>query len=242
MLQSRGDVSSADQQFLQKHIGVILLRRSLSWGDAQPICHAARLGRLVITAQHCVPSNSEAYAAGAGRTPEIGFRFLDNNTVFNLNLRKLGTKKGYVEERNRDFAILEILNLPSNLEEDINSLVGKMELFGDFYNLTSNIYQRIANRAQGAAELQHTARIEHSLLCRPAHIAANGIFLHACQTESGVSGAPLFQRQNGRLVFVGIHNGVTSALDEPNLSSCKAGLPNYGITVPPEIINSISAR
>lgn len=243
MLLDRGALTPAEESFMRAHIGFIVLRHNLSWADSQPICHAVRLGRFVVTAQHCVPANSAAYKAGAGYTPEIAFRFLDSPTSYGLVLRKLGAEKGYAENRNLDYAILEIPAAPE-LAEDIAPLVGKMELFADFYNLTANIYLRVAgNVHSGAAfDFRRTTRFEHSTLCRPAYIAPNGLFLHACQTESGISGAPLFQRQNGRLVFVGIHNGVTEALEDPQLSACTLGLPNYGVIVPTDVLLRMPLR
>lgn len=243
LLLDRGAVTPAEEKFMRAHIGFIVLRNNLKWEDSQPICHAVRLGRFVVTAQHCVPTNSEAYKAGAGYTPEIAFRFLDRPTNYGLVLRKLGAEKGYAEERNLDYAVLEIPNAP-DLNEETAPLLGKMELFADFYNLTANIYLRVAgNVHSGAAfDFHRATRVEHSALCRPAYIAPNGIFLHACQTESGISGAPLFQRQNGRLVFVGIHNGVTEALEDPQLSACTRGLPNYGVIVPPEVLLGMPLR
>jgi len=244
MLLDRGTPTPADEKFMRAHIGFIVLRQNLTWEDSQPICHAVRLGRMIVTAQHCVPTNSEAYRAGAGYTPEIAFRFLDRPTNYGLVLRKLGAEgKSFEQERSLDYAILEIPGAPE-LAEDIPPLVGDIDLFADFYNLTANIYLRVAAKVHSGAALDfHRAtRIEHSALCRPAYIAPNGLFLHACQTEAGISGAPLFQRQNGRLVFVGIHNGVTEALDDPQLSACALGLPNYGVTVPPAVLRSIPLR
>jgi hypothetical protein len=243
LLLDRGALTPAEEKFMRAHIGFIVLRQNLKWEDSQPICHAVRLGRFVVTAQHCVPTNSAAYKAGAGYTPEIAFRFLDRPTSYGLVLRKLGTDKGYAEERNLDYAVLEIPTAP-DLNEEIAPLLGKMELFADFYNLTANIYLRVAgNVHSGAAfDFHRATRVEHSALCRPAYIAPNGLFLHACQTESGISGAPLFQRQNGRLVFVGIHNGVTEALEDPQLSACALGLPNYGVIVPPDVPLGIPLR
>jgi hypothetical protein len=243
LLLDRGALTPAEGNFMRAHIGFIVLRNNLSWADSQPICHAVRLGRFVVTAQHCIPTNSEAYKAGAGYTPEIAFRFLDRPTTYGLVLRKLGAEKGYAEERNLDYAVLEISTAP-DLNEEIAPLVGKMELFADFYNLTANIYLRVSgNVHSGAAfDFHRATRVEHSSLCRPAYIAPNGLFLHACQTETGISGAPLFQRQNGRLVFVGIHNGVTEALDDPRLSVCARGLPNYGVIVPPDVLLGMPLR
>lgn len=243
MLLDRGALTPAEEHFLRAHIGFIVLRQNLSWEDSQPTCHAARLGRFVVTAQHCVPANSESYKAGRGYTPEIAFRFLDRPTNYGLVLRKLGSEKGFTQERNLDYAILEIPGAP-DLAEDIAPLVGKMELFADFYNLTANVYLRVAaNIHSGAAlDFQRATRVEHSALCRPAYIAPNGLFLHACQTEAGISGAPLFQRQNGRLVFVGIHNGVTEALEDPSLAACALGLPNYGVNIPPSVLTGMPVR
>jgi hypothetical protein len=243
LLLDRGAVSPAEENFLRAHVGFIVLRNNLHWEDSQPICHALRLGRLVITAQHCIPQNSEAYQAGGGYTPEIAFRSLDRPTNYGLVLRVLGTDKGYLQERNLDFAVLEIPGAP-DLSEDVAPLIGKMELFDDFYVLTSNIYLRLVNKMHSGATLnfQRATRIEHSALCRPAYIAPNGLFLHACQTEAGISGAPLFQRQNGRLVFVGIHNGVTEAIADPSMAACTAGLPNYGVIVPKSVLLSLQKR
>jgi len=243
LLLDRGDLTPAEEKFMQAHIGFIVLRQNLNWEDSQPVCHAVRLGRFVVTAQHCIPTNSEAYKAGAGYTPEIAFRFLDRPTNYGLVLRKLGSTKGYELERNRDYAILEIPAAPG-LDEDIAPLVGKMELFGDFFNLTANIYLRVTAKVHSGAafDFRRATRVEHSALCRPAYIAPNGLFLHACQTEAGISGAPMFQRQNGRLVFVGIHNGVTEALDDPALAACTRGLPNYGVIVPPSVLTEILRR
>lgn len=243
MLLDRGALSPAEEKFMRAHIGFIVLRHNLKWEDSQPVCHAVRLGRFVITAQHCVPGNSAAYKAGAGYTPEIAFRFLDSPTSYGLVLRKLGAEKGYAQARNLDYAVLEIPSA-QDLNEEIAPLLGKMELFADFYNLTANVYLRVAgNVHSGAAfDFRRSTRFEHSTLCRPAYIAPNGLFLHACQTESGISGAPLFQRQNGRLVFVGIHNGETEALEDPQLSACTLGLPNYGVIVPPAVLLGMPLR
>ncbi len=240
LLLNRGGLTPAEEKFMRAHIGFIVLRHSVSWADSRPVCHAARLGRFVVTAQHCIPSNSEAYKTGTGYTPEIAFRFLDSPTNYGLVLRKLGSRKGYELERNLDYAILEIPAAP-NLDEKIAPLVGKMQLFGDFYNLTANIYLRVAAHVHSGAafDFHRATRVEHSVLCRPAYIAPNGLFLHACQTEAGISGAPLFQLQNGRLVFVGIHNGVTEALEDPSLAACAHGLPNYGVIVPPSVLKAM---
>lgn len=232
-----GRPKPASEEFMQTHVGLILLKRDVTWDDARPVCHAARIGRLVITAQHCVPTNSESYQAGSGPTAELGFRFLDKKRVYPLTLRELGNGPKYViEDRQRDYAIFEIATAAPELNEEVRPLLGSIELFQDFYNLTANVYVRVAAKDQGSSDFERLTRMEHSTLCRPAFIGPRGMFMHACHTEAGTSGSPFFQMQNDRLVFVGIHNGVSEALDEPGWAACAGGLPNYGITIKPELV------
>lgn len=232
-----GRPKPADQEFMQTHVGLILLKRNLTWDDARPVCHAARIGHLIITAQHCVPTNSDSYQAGSGPTAELGFRFLDKQRVYPLSLRELGNGPRYViEDRQRDYAVFEIATDAPELTEEVRPLLGNIELFQDFYNLTANVYVRVAAKEQTPSDFDQLTRMEHSTLCRPAFIGPRGMFMHACHTEAGTSGAPFFQMQNGRLVFVGIHNGVSEALDEPGWAACAGGLPNYGVTIAPGIV------
>lgn len=234
----------ADEEFMRSHVGLILLKRGLTWDDARPVCHAARLGHLVITAQHCVPTNSEAYQAAGGPTAELAFRFLDKPQIYPLTLLDLGNGPKYViEDRQRDYAIFKIASVARELDEEVRPLLGNIELFGDFYNLTANVYVRVAAKDQSPTDFRQLTRMEHSTLCRPAFIGPRGMFMHACHTEAGTSGSPFFQMQNGRLVFVGIHNGVSEALDEPGWAACAGGLPNYGVTITPgTVLKHIPAR
>lgn len=239
MLLDQGALTLTEEGFLRAHTGFIVQRISAAPQDTQPICEAARLGKLVVTAQHCVPMNSSSHNDGGGYARAIAFRFLDQATNYDVVPRLFND----TADRSLDYAILEIVGAPE-LREKIEPLVGKMELFSDFYDLTANMYLRVVNKQTGdtAVDLRRATLFEHSTLCRPAYIATNGLFLHACQTEAGLSGTPLFQRQNGRLVFVGIHNGVTEALEDPSLAACAHGLPNYGVSIPPSALMGIQSR
>jgi hypothetical protein len=232
ILLNNGAPSAADEQFMKSHAGQIVMRRTLTWDSARPVCHAARVGQTVITAQHCIPTNSESYKVGRGPIPELGFRFFGQTKIHPLTLHRLGNgPRRMIDDRSRDYAVLQIVGAP-DLAEKSQDFVGKLDLFADFFMISSNVYLRIAQKVRGdEVGFTYSTRTEHSSLCRPSFVAPNGLFLHACHTEAGVSGAPLFQRRNGRLVLVGIHNGVTEALEDPALSACAAGLPNYGISI-----------
>jgi len=239
LLLDQGALTPADESFLRAHTGFIVKRTRTAPHKAKPVCQAARLGKLVVTAQHCVPAAAASYGVDSDTASQVAFRFLDRPALYDLAPRLLNA----AAERHLDYAILEIVGAPE-LWEDVAPLVGKIELFSDFYNLTANIYVRIVDRQRGdtAIDFGRAALFEHSTLCRPAYIAPNGLFLHACQTEAGLSGTPLFQRQHGRLAFVGMHNGVTEALEDPSLAACAHGLPNYGVSVPPSALLGIQPQ
>lgn len=244
LLQNRRQLSAAERDYLRSHVGFIVLRLNPEWEDAQPICHAARIGRFVVTAQHCVPVDATLGGYVFGYQSDISFRFMDRPTQYGLSLRRLGTEQSFVQERHADFAVLEIVGAPELNERTSHAAIGALSLFDDLILQSSNVYSRIAaDIHSGTAEhFSGAVAYENSVLCRPAHVTPQGLFLHGCQTEDGTSGAPFFQRRDGRLVFVGLHNGRTDALETPDLSACAAGLPNYGIHVAPAELISFLQR
>ena len=64
--------------------------------------------------------------------------------------------------------------------------------------------------------------------------------IHACQTESGTSGAPLFtiDQATGELVLVGLHLRFIQVDGDPGScarGAATAGLPNLGLSLPNEL-------
>lgn len=234
----QGPVTPAQTRFLRDHIGLIVRRNNPNWQGPQPICEAARLGRFIVTAQRCVPAEARTSARPGDYIEDIGFRFFDSPTIYGLTLRHLGTENGAREEQPRDYAILEILRTPS-LNEDVEGLLGTVQLFDDFVTVTAEITAVLGSGRGSSAvkDFNSITFIHKNTLCHPAYIAPNGLFLHSCIIGSALSlGAPLFQLRNGRLVFVGIHSGDTETLPDPSLAACAPGLSKYGIAIPPTIL------
>lgn len=235
---NQGPVTPAQTHFLRDHIGLIVRRNNPDWPGPQPICEAARLGRFIVTAAHCFPAEARASARPGDYIPDIGFRFFDSPTIYGLTLRRFGTDKDAREEPHRDYVISEISQTPS-LDEDIAPLLGIMQPFDDFVTETAHMTALLSrgHRTGAAQDFSSVTFIHKNTLCRPAHIAPDGLFLHSCLIDSALSiGAPFFQRQDGRYVFVGIHSGDTVTLQDPPLAACARGLNKYGIAIPPSVL------
>lgn len=239
-------LSATDQEFLKRHVGLIVLRVNAEWQQPEPLCHAYRSGRFVITAQHCAPTDVMTDSYVYGKYEErIAFRYFDSPTLFGLKLRFTGTRGEPLSNagRHRDVAVYEV-EAPEITQSFETDRIGRPTLFGDFIVLQSNLYSRIANSVHSGAsnDFMKTITTEQSILCRPAYMDAKGLFLHGCQTEGKTSGAPIFQKRDGRLILVGLHTGRTDSIEQVDLASCAAGLPNYGVSLPLEDIRKIVRR
>ncbi len=103
---------------LRDHTGVIVRRNNPDWPGPQAICQAARLGRYIVTAEHCIPDDIKAKAHLGDYLPDLGFRFFDNPAIYGVNLRRLGTNKDPNEDQPHDYAVFEISDAHV-LREDI---------------------------------------------------------------------------------------------------------------------------
>lgn len=241
---NQGSVTPAQTHFLKKHTGLILRRDNPNWPGPQPICQAARLGRFIVTAERCIPEDIRAKTHAGDYVPTLGFRFLDSPTVYGIGLHRLGTDKGALAEQLRSYAIFEIPGTPA-LEEDIEPLLGTMQPLGDFIVITAHLTAVLSRGLQTAAAVDYTpvTTIHKNTLCRPGFVSADGLFLHSCLIDSALSvGVPLFQRQNGRYVFVGIHVGDTITLQQPSLAACAPGLNKFGIAIPPALLRDVFSK
>lgn len=241
VLTNAGPLTAIEQAYLHESVGLIVERRNPQWSGPQPVCTAMALGRYVITARSCLPATVTAQTQRGALLEDIAFRFFDRPTLYGLSLHRFGTDRDPSIDPELDFALLETVNAPelSRPERSVPPL-GTMRLNEDFFALTTDIFLRVAAGDRGGAnfDLNQTTRIQHSTTCRPAHIEPNGLFLHACDMAASVvtRGAPLFQRQYGQLVFVGIQSGATKSLGDRALAACAPGLPNYGIAIPPDVL------
>jgi hypothetical protein len=238
MALNRGKVTPAQEYFLDDHTGLIVRRNNPDWPGPQPICQAARLGQFIVTAQRCIPPELKASLRPGDYIPDLGFRFFNSPTIYGLSLHRLGTDKDTDLDQRRDYAIFEISAAPS-MREDIESLLGKVQPLDDFVTMTAHIVGVLSRgfRTGAALNFEPAATIHKNTLCRPGYVSTDGLFLHGCLIDSALSvGAPLFQRQNGRYVFVGIHVGDTVTLKEPSLAACARGLNKYGIAIPPSVL------
>ena len=230
---NHGQVTQTERTFLRDHVGLIVDRIRPARSGLKPVCEAARIGRFVITPEHCVPAAARAQAALGSVLKEIGFRFFDHPTVFGMKIRKLGTDAEPKRESPRDFAVLEIVSAPE-LDEAAEPLIGTMNLFDDFVVATTSVDLKVLHELNNGLTVDFgtAVQIRNNTICRPAHISRDGIFLHTCFPEGIVNaGAPFFQRQHGRLVLVGFQNGKTSSLPDPTLAACTRALPNFGIAI-----------
>jgi hypothetical protein len=238
VLGNAGPLTQDERAYLRQVTGLIV-ERNPEWGGPRPICTAVAIGRFVITARSCLPVDVTAQTERGAFLEGIAFRFFNSPTLYGLSLRRFGSEAEPVFEAEHDFAVLETVAAPELWQpRGMAPRLGTMRLNEDLFALTTNIFLRVAAgvRRSTKFDLPEATRIHHSVLCRPAHIAPNGLFLHACQMESVVTrGAPLFQRQDGQLAFVGIHSGATQSLADRSLASCAPGLPNYGIAIPPAV-------
>jgi hypothetical protein len=239
LLSNAGPLTQNEQAYLRQVTGLIV-ERDPQWGGPRPVCTAVAMGRFVITARSCLPADVTAQTERGAYLENIAFRFFNSPTLYGLSLRRFGPEVEPVFEVEHDFAVLETV-ATRGLRQPQGAVprLGAMRLNDDLFALTTNIFLRVAAgiRRSTRFDLPEATRIQHSVLCRPVHIAPNGLFLHACQMASVVTrGAPLFQRQDGQLVFVGIHSGTTKSLADRSLASCAPGLPNYGIAIPPAVI------
>jgi len=242
--QNHGPISLADRSFLRQHTGLILRREGPTWQSQQPVCQAARLGRYIVTARNCIFPDGGPNLRPGDTLDDIAFRFFDQPTTYSLTLRQLGGGGGPSGDQANDYAIFEIPQTPF-LDEDAGPLTGSMRLFDNIFTATTNVTTMLRRGFQSGAALDFNsaAYVRMNTLCRPAYIAPDGIFLHGCQIDSVLSnGAPIFQRRDGRLVFVGIHSGDTSALKQPALAACATGLSRYGIAIPPDVIRSLAHK
>lgn len=236
---NHAQVTPAERTFLRDHVGLIVDQTRPARSSAKPVCEAARIGRFIITPEHCLPAAARAQAASGGIIKEIGFRFFDHPTVHSMKIRKLGTDAEPKRESPRDFAVLEIVNAPE-LDEPVEPLFGTMNLFEDFVVATTSVDLKVLRELNSgqAIDFGTAVQIRSNTICRPAHITRDGIFLHTCFPEGIVNvGAPFFQRQRGRLVLVGFQNGKTSSLPDPTLAACTRGLPNFGVAISLRALN-----
>jgi hypothetical protein len=241
LLSNAGPLTQNEQAYLRQVTGLIVERHNPQWGGPRPICTAVAMGQFVITARSCLPADVTAQTGKGAYLEGIAFRFFNRPTLYGLSLRRFGSEaEPAALDPAHDFALLQTVATPE-LRQPQGAVprIGTMRLNEDLLALTTNIFLRVASSVHSGAkfDLPQATRANHSVLCRPAHIAPNGLFLHACQMDSVVTrGAPLFQRQEGQLVFVGIHSGTTQSLADRSLASCAPGLPNYGIAIPPAVI------
>ena len=139
---NHGPLTQAERNFLRQHVGLIVDRLDPRWPEARPVCEAARLGRFVITAQHCLPAGARKDEQSGSPLKAIGFRFFDRPTVFGLKLRKLGTSIDPTRDRARDYAVLEMTDA-HGMDESIRSLIGTLRLFDDFIIATTSVDLRV---------------------------------------------------------------------------------------------------
>jgi hypothetical protein len=240
LLGNAGPLTDSEQAYLREAVGLIVERRNPAWGGPRPICTAVAMGRFVVTARSCLPAAVTAQIGRGAYLEGIAFRFFNRPTLYGLSLHRFGSEVEPALDPDHDFALLETVAAPE-LWQSQGSIprLGTIRLNEDLFALSSDIFLRVTAGVRGGADLDFSSatRIHHNILCRPAHIAPNGLFLHACRMASVVTrGTPLFQRQEGQLAFVGIHSGTTASLDDRSLASCAPGLPNYGIAIPPALI------
>jgi hypothetical protein len=79
--------------------------------------------------------------------------------------------------------------------------------------------------------------------CRVFSTTSNGsCVIHGCQTDSGMSGAPLFHREDARpgLSVVGIHVGALAPDSDCRDSARYASTPNLGLSVTKALLNQIT--
>lgn len=239
LLNSAGPLTQSEEAHLRRVSGLIV-ERDPRWGGPRQICSAVAMGRLVITAKSCLPPDVNTQSAKGAYFESIAFQFLNSPTLYGLALRQFGSNLEPSIDPELDYAFLEIVAAPGMLPvQNSSPRFAPMRLNEDLFALTTNIFLRLAAGLGSSTKLDPSkaTRTQHNILCRPAHIAPNGLFLHGCQLLSIVTrGAPLFQRQDGELVFVGIHSGATKSLANRSLASCAPGLPSYGIAIPPALI------
>jgi len=238
MALNRGPVTPAQEHFLDDHTGLIVRQNNPDWPGPQPICQAARLGQFIVTAERCLPAEIKANLRPGDYIPDLGFRFFNSPTIYGVSLHRFGTDKDIDVDQRRDYAIFKIPGTPS-LQEDVEPLLGKARPLDDFVTVTAHIIGVLNRdlRTGAALNFDPATTIHKNTLCRPGYVSVDGLFLHGCLIDSALSvGAPMFQRQNGKYVFVGIHVGDTITLKEPSLAACARGLNKYGIAIPPSVL------
>jgi len=240
LLANAGPLSQSEQSFLNETVALIVERHNPAWGSPRPICTAIALGRFVVTARDCLPASVTSQAGRGTYLEDIALRLFSRPTLYGLVLHRFGSEIDPAFSQHNDIALLETVGAQELWRpQGATPRLGTIRLHEDLFALTTNIFLRVTANVRGGDEPDFTpaTRLHHSILCRPAHIAPNGVFLHGCRLASVVTrGAPLFQRQEGRLVFVGIHAGTTETLADRSLAACAPGLPNYGIAIPPALL------
>ncbi len=104
----------------------------------------------------------------------IAFRFFNSPTLYGLSLREFGSAVEPALDPEHDFALLQTVGAPEMRQpEGAVPRLGTMRLNEDLYAVTTDIFLRIAADVRSGAKLDLPGRsvFNHSILCRPAHIA-----------------------------------------------------------------------
>jgi len=99
---------------------------------------------------------------------------------------------------------------------------------------------------EGTAVWNRFVRADIAQSCRAAPVTEGRFIIHACQTEGGNSGSPLFRiNDDGSLALVGVHSrslGRGESENDEGFHEDVERLPNLGVTVPTEMIAAFEAR
>jgi Trypsin-like peptidase domain len=208
-------------------------------GDNNVYCHGFRISNHVLTALHCMRDDDNRPRALVARTVDSpqGFETLEI-------LPNDGGAVDPLRMPNRDYGLLRLQGRNPPKDDRGLDWLGEPVEPNRLIVMQSNIYVRNVLGLDGPVDLTATIRVEHNPACRLVMSSPDGYLLHACPTEHGTSGAPLFQRSaDGRIRFVGVHTGPTYDLkSSPQLQACTKRGPNYGVRVPTAEIGAAIAR
>jgi len=194
-------------------------------GSDDVMCHGFRMGDYVLTALHCLRIDDKPIKVWVRTvtSPEL----FPASEIYPLDG---GTLK-VDDAPNQDFALLRVERGFASPDPRGLDWLGEPKELDRVVVAQSHVFVRSVLSLGIDDDLTPSIRFEHNPACRLIALTPEGYLLHACSTEHGTSGVPLFQRgADGRLRLVGVHAGATEGLStSPQWQACKNRAENYGV-------------
>jgi hypothetical protein len=203
--------------------------------DGVERCGASIVAGRLVTARHCI---SFAPCEQSGCAIEIGSGWTFENFSGSLSLvlpeRKLKDSEARSDRATVEDDWVAIDVGPINQTRAPVSRIRAPTRWEPLFLISYNVHARLLSSGERGAPIDSNfeADVDLSPLCRVA-LSDGAILFHACQTDLGTSGSPLFGIDaDGEPALVGVQAGLSSKASNACTERLSQYFPNFAVALP----------